>query len=78
MRTGNLGINRVNTKYVPEKGYDELLVLISMLFMHLFKYTGEYNNNTKVGLEPVFSDMCLSIPPYVHVSPFPSPLLKIW
>ena len=53
IRTENLSINPVNTKYVQGKGYCELLVSLSMLYVKLFVHIREYDRSTQVGVEPV-------------------------
>ena len=43
VRTGNLRRKSVNAKYVQEKRYCELLVSLSMLFVHLFIQTRSFD-----------------------------------
>ena len=54
MRTVGLRRIIIATKYVQEKGYRELLVLLSMLFVHLLIQTREYNFSIQVYVETVF------------------------
>ena len=54
VRTRNIRINGVHTSYGQEKGYYELLSLLSMLFVHLFVHIRECDYSTQVGVEPVF------------------------
>ena len=46
--------NRIDTKYVQEKGYCNILVLLYMLFVNIFIRTRECNRSTKVGVEPIY------------------------
>ena len=54
VRTRDLCRNRVHTKNIQEKGYCELLVLLSMLFVHLFVHIRKYNPVNQVGVKPVY------------------------
>ena len=49
--TYNVDINKVCTR----KGYDELLVLLFMLFAHIFIHIRECGRSTQVGVEHTFS-----------------------
>ena len=56
VRNEGICINYVNTKYLQGKRKLRApLVLISMLFVHIFVHTKEYNRSTQVGVEPVIA-----------------------
>ena len=50
--TGNSRRKSPCITYVKEKIYREILVSLSMLFVHLFVYTRECERSTEVGVEP--------------------------
>ena len=54
IRTWDLCRDRVDIKYVQEKGYCEILVSLCMLFVHLFVHTKECDRSTHIGVEPIF------------------------
>ena len=55
VHTGNLRRNLVKTKIVQEKGYFELVVYLSILFVQIFVHTRECNLSNQVGVEHVFT-----------------------
>ena len=53
--TGNLCKNPLATKYIQEKGYYELLILLCMLFVRIFVHTKECKHRNQIGVEPVLN-----------------------
>ena len=53
----NIRRDYAHNKYVQEKGYYKLLVLLSMFFVHLFVHTRVYDNSAQVDVEPVLNEI---------------------